>query len=336
MSSKPPPTAREYVIHGIPRSLFTRKLEAAFEFYCLPYRQAARSIGQDELGERAGTHQIPILETPEGWALADTTPILELLDARVPARRMFPPGPLGVLVHVVEEILDEWVARVMVHYRWHYIENTVAVIEEFAGRTLTPEEAAQHPLAQWGPRACRATGTEYPAQREAAEVEYMGIIAALEAQLEHSAFALGDRPTAVDTILLGGLLAHTHADPIPDLSAFERVCAWAEGGAFAAARESAGAELAAFPKSTPFAAHILDIGATQYAPFLEANAEALAQGAKAVEVETYGERTSYLARPYPEQSRALVQRRIRDQLTDAERQAVSPWLEETRLTCFLP
>ena len=96
---------------------------------------------------------------------------------------------------------------------------------------------------------------------------------ALEAQLATTAFALGDRPTAVDAIVLGGLHAHTHADPIPELSAYTRVLAWADGGAFAAA-ESPSDDLAAFPESTPFAQAVLGVGAAQYAPFVVENATA--------------------------------------------------------------
>ena len=49
---------------------------------------------------------------------------------------------------------------------------------------------------------------------------------ALEEQLATTRYALGDRPTAADTILLGGLRAHTNQDPIPDLSRFTRVLEW--------------------------------------------------------------------------------------------------------------
>jgi glutathione S-transferase len=327
----------EYVIHGIPRSLFTRKLQAAIAFYGLPHRIEPRGTGADDpLGQRAGTHQIPVLETPENWVLADTTPILQLLDARVPSRRLFPEGPLGVLVHIVEEVLDEWVARVMVHYRWHYAKNTAYVLEQFTGKKFSEEEAQEHPVAQWGPRACRATGTEFLAQQEAAEAEYLGLMEALQTQLSCTAFALGDRPTAVDCILLGGLHAHTNADPIPDLSPYPKVLAWAEGGATDAAGSESEGALAAFPESTAFAQHVLRIGREEYVPFVEANAEALDAGAKAFEIKTYGETTSYLTRPYPEQSRRLIQSRIRDQLTDPERSEVSAWLEEVGLACFLP
>src|SRR5262249_51701737 len=163
------------------------------------------------------------LQTPENWMLADTTPILDLLDGRFPQRRLFPAGPLGVLVHVVEEILDEWCARVMVHYRWHYEENTRHVVAAILGREVSLEEAREPPIAKWGPRACRATGTETPHQQKHAEQEYLTLLHALEGQLGRTRYALGDRSTAVDAILLGGLRAHTNADPVPDLSEFPRV-----------------------------------------------------------------------------------------------------------------
>jgi hypothetical protein len=109
-----------------------------------------------------------------------------------------------------------------------------------------------------------------------------------------------------------------------------------EGGAFEAARNVGQAQLTAFPASTPFARHVLAIGAAQYAPLVEANARALAEGSKAAEVETYGETTSYLARAYPEQSRQMIQRRVRDQLNPEERHDVEAWLKELGLGCFLP
>ena len=324
----------EYIVYGGAISLFTRKLEAAFRFYRAPFRMASKNAeNRAEIEARSKTHQVPVLETPENWMIADTTPIIAMLDARFPSRRLVPTGPLGVLVHVVEEVLDEWFARVMVHYRWHYEENTRYVVSLVLGHEVGVEEARNFPLAKWGPRACRATGTESTRQQEAAEREYLATLTALEEQLGTSGYALGDRPTAVDAILLGGLRAHTNADPIPDLGAYTRILAWDEKEAD---RWDGGGELAAFPASTPFAAHILAIGRDHYAPVLLGNAKALAAGEKAFVVETYGEDVSYLTRPYPEQSRRLVQTRIRDQLDARERDEVGNWLETCGLTaCFM-
>jgi glutathione S-transferase len=325
----------DYVVYGPPISLFTRKLESALRFYRAPHRIEAKDPSNAaDLESRSGTHQVPVLRTPENWILSDTTPILTLLDARFPSRRLFPEGPLGVLVHVVEEVLDEWFARTMVHYRWHYPENTRHTIAVLSGRELSLDEARQHPLAQWGPRSCRATGTESEHHQKAAEAEYLAMLEALEAQLGKSRYALGDRPTAVDTILLGGLRAHTNADPIPDLSVYPRVMAW--DASEADAWDGQG-ELAAFPKSTSFADHLLGVGRDHYADFVLGNARAVAAGEKAFVIETYGEELSYLARAYPERSRRMIQDRIRNRLDDAERDAVASWLEERGLAaCFLP
>lgn len=326
---------RAYTVHGVPMSLFTRKLEAALDFYDVPYTQAHKGTRDgSELESRAGSHQIPVLITPENWALADTTPIIGALDERYPLRRMIPTGLEGLLVHIVEEILDEWVARVMVHYRWHYPENTQDVLATGFGVELSLEEAVKHPAAQWGPRACRATGTELIEHQQAAENEYIALLEALETQLGITPYALGGRPCAVDCMLLGGLRAHTHRDPIPDLSRFSQVLQWnAQSGA---SWDGNGA-LANFPVSTPFAQFVLELGRDHYAPFLLGNAQALTEGQKAFVIDTYNTPCSYLARPYPEQSRQMIFDRIRHQLDDDERARAKQWLEDTGLAaCFWP
>ena len=157
---------------------------------------------------------------------------------------------------------------------------------------------------------------------------------ALERQLGETGYALGDRPTAVDAILLGGLRGHTNSDPLPDLSHYVRVVAWDERRAD---EWKGDGELAAFPESTPFPAHILAVGRECYADFVLGNARALDKGAKAFTIETYGEAVSYLTRPYPERSRRMIQARIRDRLDEAERKRVLGWLEEQELAeCFAP
>ncbi len=328
---------REYVLYGGRLSYFSRKLEAALRFYAAPFRFESKSPELREMIEtRSGTHQVPVLLTPENWMIADTTPLIGLLDGRYPFRRLVPTGSLGVLVHLVEEVLDEWSARVMVHYRWHYDESTRHAVQTMTGRELTLEEARESQIANWGRRACRATGTESEHQQKAAEEEYQRILGALESQLTATRYALGDRPTAVDAVLLGGLRAHIDEDPTPKamLHAYPGVIEWCEN---AADRWDGTGELVAFPDSTPFARHVLQVAAHAYKPFLLGTSGALASGQKAFVATTYGEDVSYLARPYPEQSRQLILDRIRNQLTGQERSEVARWLEERDLAdCFLP
>ena len=201
-----------YVLYGSELSYFTRKLEAALILYGVDFEFRGKTAeNREELELRSGTHQVPVLHTPENWMIADTTPLLHLLDGRMPERRLFPPGPIGILVHVLEEYFDEWIARTMVHYRWHYPRSA-----EFASLKMSGgnAEAAARVLS-WGPRACRATGTESEHQQRAAEAEYVRILEAMEKQLGETPYMLGTRPTALDCILLGGLRGHTNMDPDP-------------------------------------------------------------------------------------------------------------------------
>lgn len=311
-----------YVLYGSRQSLFTLKLEAALIFYGAAYEfRLKRGLpNAEEIEQRAGTHQVPVLQTPEDWILSDTTPIIDLLDQRFPARRLVPEGPLGVLTHIVEEYLDEWIARTMVHYRWHYPASAAFASRAIAGGD---EQVAEF-IRGWGPRACRATGTETPFHQRAAEEEYRRLLDAADSQLSRTRYLLGDRPTSVDCMMLGEFRAHTLHDPDPRqvMERYPRLVSWAEGGADA--WEGSG-ERAPFPDSTPFARHVLTEMRKTYLPVLAANAGALRDGAKAFTVDTFGEVASYLTRSYPERSRAMIRERIA-RLTPEEQTVVGAWL----------
>lgn len=312
-----------YTIYGGELSYFTRKLEAAMIFYGADFELKRKR--NPKIEARSGTHQIPVLHTPEDWMIADTTPLLRMLDARFAERAMFPASELGVLVHVLEEYFDEWIARTMVHYRWHYPESA-----EFAAARMSDgnKEIAER-ILKWGPRACRATGTESEQQQRAAEEEYLRILEAAESQLKETKFLLGDRPTAVDCIVLGGLRAHTCMDPVPKrvTTAYPTVVEWAESRADT---WNGGGELAAFPTSTPFARTILGEMATTYKPYVLGNRDAQDAGSKAFHARIYGEDVSYLSRPYPEQSRRMVAAHIAELGTDG-RDAIHAWLDQYHL-----
>lgn len=325
----------EYTIFGRDISAFTRKLESAFECYGADFVVKLKTAeNKTALENRSGTHQIPVLRTPENWILADTTPIMMLMDSRLPHRRLFPSGPNGVLVHILEDVLDEWMCRTMVHFRWHYDENTAFIISKLSGENLDASTARQHQLAQWGLRSCRATGTESVVQQAYAEKEYFGIINALESQLSATPYALGYRPTAVDTVLMGTFRAHTNYDPYPDMSGYTRVIEWNNRDHRAATSDRA---IDAFENPTPFIDHLLRITREQYQPFILANRAARLNGEKAFVIDTYGEQVSYLARDYPESSRRLIVKRIINELTAGEQEKVLSWLRDQDLfECFAP
>ena len=65
-----------YVIYGGQLSYFTRKLEAACLFYGLEFEMRNKNQSDPaNIEVRSGTHQVPVLQTPENWMIGDTTPI---------------------------------------------------------------------------------------------------------------------------------------------------------------------------------------------------------------------------------------------------------------------
>ena len=322
---------KTYTIYGGELSLFTRKLESACIFHGLDFQLAAKTrSNRANIESRSGTHQVPVLQTPENWMIADTTPLIALLDSRSTSLALFPCGAAGALVHILEEFFDEWVARVMVHYRWHYPASA-----EFASQRMANGDAALATrLCDWGPRACRATGTQSAGQQQAAEAEYLALMQAADQQLRSTRFLLGDRPTALDCIVLGGLRAHTLMDPDPKavVGQFETLADWSKERAH---RWRRGGELAPLPASTPFAQFVLTQMHATYARFALANAAAQRAGAKACAANIYGESVSYLSRAYPEQSRLMLCQRI-DELQGSQRELITDLLKLHRLDdCFV-
>ncbi len=295
----------KYTYYGHDLSYFSRKLESALVFYGADFDRVQVNLGipTEEARKRAGTHVIPVLETPEGWALWDTTPIMRMLDARF-STKMFASGELGVLIHIIENFLDEWLGRTMVHYRWHYRE-----CAEFAAPIMgNGDEQIAKGIAAWGLKACRATGVEPPHQQAMVEAEYERILAAVDVQLRQTRYLLGDAPCAVDAVILGGLRAHTMVDPVPSrlVDKYPRVREWATIGGRADAWNGSGS----LDGDTGFARFMLEEMQKAFVPFTLANRKALGAGEKVFTANIYDENVTYLARPYPEKACQMVSEHI--------------------------
>lgn len=296
-----------YTWYGHPFSYFSMKLDAALGFYGLPFNKVEVTLATElePIRKRAGTHMIPVLETPEGWALWDTTPIMFMLDARVPNRAMFGNGLNGLLVHMIENFLDEWLGRTMVHYRWHYPESA-----EFAAPQLASgNKDVAKGIAAWGLKACRATGVDTPHQQKMAEAEYERILNTAELQLGQSRYLMGNAPCAVDAVILGGLRAHTMKDPAPArlVARFPRVVEWAKSGAN---NWDGIGDLADINAPTDFAITMLAEMANGFIPFILGNRAALEAGEKTFNARIYDEEVSFLTRPYPEKACQMVNNHI--------------------------
>ena len=324
-----------YTIYGVRLSWFTRKLEAAFELRGIPFRSAVRTLSiQNELELLSGTHQIPVLVAPDGEVRIDSTSIMQWLDRTHPEHPLYPEGPLGALVDVLEEVADEWLPRTAMNFRWQYDECSSwaarqLALESAPGVAPAVQELIEATVADWGQRSCRALGVTSEGQRAAALDEMDRLLEALDSQLGRTAYTLGDRPTAVDAALLGALRAHILADPVPRkrYRGLRNVCSWSDKKH----RPQEGS-LAPFPEATPFARTLMDIARGPYARYVAGNREALARNEKAFVIENLGEEVSYKSLRALEDSRRHLGQRVVRASKETRGNEVTKWLQDWELT----
>lgn len=316
MSTLSDPTT--YRLYGYSLSYFSRKLEAALDWYGMPYEFLLKSPETTPaLEKRSGTNQVPVLVTPQDECLADTTPIMWMLDERYPERALFPSGVAGAIVQIIEEYLDEWLTRVVMHYRWSYDECT-----QSASSILGKEAAPQAPhviasmLTHWGKRVVRARGMSTEPLQQAGEAEWIRLLDHLDVQLERNDFTLGSRPSAIDAVLLGGLRGHFRPDPVPArvLADYPHISTWIDQ----AATWNGEGKWIADPEENPFVHFMLSEMGGAYRTYILANSRAVHAQEKAFVCETYGHSVSYKAQPYTEVSRTKTKARLESKLSTGQ------------------
>ncbi len=120
-----------FSVYGLTVSYFTRKVTGYLDYAGIPWRLAP-GIGLHLAAREAGWNGgIPVITTPDGELIWDSTAVILHLDAQVaprhPERAILPEDPtLAFLVHVLEDFSDEWFYRPAVGTRWLWPENTVA------------------------------------------------------------------------------------------------------------------------------------------------------------------------------------------------------------------
>ena len=212
----PPPTTLR--LYGAEISYFSAKVRAYLRWKGLPFEEvsASRAVYQQIIMPHIGFPVIPVVHTPEGTWLQDSTDIIDALEAQHPEPRIRPPGAVQHLVARLLELLgDEWLLLPAMHYRWHH--NRDWALQAF-GALAMPEasEAEQRsvgeriaaPFAQ----AAELLGAA-PAMHTAVEQAYLGLLHELNTHFAQHPFVLGEHASVADFGLYGPLYAHLYRDP---------------------------------------------------------------------------------------------------------------------------
>lgn len=225
---------------GVPGSPYTRKMLALLRYRHIPYElligDQAHAAGMPE----PAVALLPTFYLPgkKGKIVAevDSTPLIRRLEAGFEPRSVIPPDPqLAFLNYLIEDYADEWLTRVMFHYRWRSaddIDRAGTLLPLWTGLALTPQQHAQRKARIVDRQTGRlhvvgSNDTTAPVIEES----YRRFLSIFDALLQKQPFLFGQRPAAADFAVYGQLTQLAKFDPTPAalcLRDAPRVSAWTD------------------------------------------------------------------------------------------------------------
>ncbi len=229
-----------FTLYGTEVSLYSGKTRAYLRWKGIPFVEQLSTLAvyRQIIVPNIGRRVIPVVRTPEGDYLQDTTAIIDALEARFPEPSVYPTRPAQRLVSLLLELYgDEWLVMPAMHYRWQRKRQNLRFILSEFGRTMRPQTPRLlRPVL--GLLPALVFGGLYPnyfgigkAMHAAVERSYLGFLDDFNAHLAQHAFLLGARPTIGDFGLIGPLYAHLYRDPAPGALMRQRapnVARWVE------------------------------------------------------------------------------------------------------------
>ena len=209
-----------YRIFGSELSPYSVKVRSYFRFKGLPHEWLLRGpANQAEFQQYAKLPLVPLVVTPEGEGIQDSTPIMEKLEKANPEPSLIPKdGTLAFISALLEEYGDEWGNKWMFHYRWAYQPDVWSTAERIAQQmvgaqgTLAVAQGRAAVAERMVPRIGFVGSNEVT--RPTIEGSFKRAVALLEAHLADRVYVLGGRPAMAD-FGLWGQLYELATDPTP-------------------------------------------------------------------------------------------------------------------------
>lgn len=314
MSKDAVPTHR---IYGAEASPYSVKVRSYFRYKGIPHRWVIRNPStEEEFRRHARLPLIPLVVTPEGEGIQDSTPILDRFEAWHPEPSIHPEDRVaGFVSALVEEFGDEWGNKWMFHLRWaREVDQRASAMRLAATMAPDADEAARRVLADRIRE--RMVGRVWFVGSSAAtapiiEESFEEALPLLEVHLRERPYLFGARPAFADFGLFpqiyeawtdptGGALVEGRA---PAVLAWIQRMLWprAEG------------PFEPFERLEPTLAPLLEqqVGAL-FVPWTLANEAALAQGREEFEVELGGRKWAQKPQKYHARSLAALRERYRE------------------------
>jgi glutathione S-transferase len=322
--------AEVYRIIGAEMSPYSVKVRSYFRYKAIPHQWVLRNAeSQAEFEKYARMPIIPLVVTPEGTGIQDSTPIIDAMEKLFPAPSIHPDDPVAHFISaLIEEFGDEWGNKWMFHYRWARDVDQISSAGRIARMRGPAADEEKHAAFAGQVRARMVDRVWFVGSNAVTapqiEAGFVSMLALLNAHLAARPYLFGARPAYGD-FGLWGQIYEMWTDPTaggliggsaPQVLDWVHRMLWPrEEGAFEA-----------WPSLAPTLMPILrqQIGA-QFMPWTCANEKALAEARDEFSV-TLGDRI-WTQKPQKYQARSLAM--LRAKYADAaDKGGLDPVLRE--------
>jgi glutathione S-transferase len=213
---------KSYILYGWHLSYFSGKVRCYLQHKNIPFADTPVDLWTltRAIKQRFGIPVMPVVVTPEGEWLQDSSAIIDHLELVFPDRPVVPASPVQrFAAHLLETWGDEWWTPIAMHTRWSFPEN-YALFEREAGQALLPRFPAfirriavarvARQLRSYLPRVGIV-----PEQFAIMDGWTVRVLDHLEAHFRANAYLLGGKPTIGDFGLIGPMYGHLGRDPWP-------------------------------------------------------------------------------------------------------------------------
>ncbi len=329
---------KEYTLYVFYVSFFSGKMQAYLRYKEIPHKTVEPKWGEilNVIYPSTGLMKLPVVKTPDGQWLQDTTPMMDWFEERFPQGRIIPEDPFqAFFCRLLEDYADEWLWRPVLHYRWSYPADSIGEGRRYAETFLSdmplPKALTAFTARDRGFKVYVKGDGVTNETRAHVEGIYTGTLTRLQAIFETQPFLLGGRPCLADIGFFASMFRHGTMDPTPALIMHERAPAVFEWVArlWNSRHSTTQGEWVRAGTLPPGWTPILkDIGEA-YLPYLHANAVAWKEGRKHFDFEVQGVR--YRKLPVV-QYRVWCRERLQDHLAavpNTARAAVEALLQQT-------
>jgi glutathione S-transferase len=319
-------------IFGIELSPYSVKVRSYFRYKQIPHEWVIRSgANQAEFQKYAKLPLVPLVVSPSGEAVQDSTPIIEHFEKLHPEPSIHPSEPVSAFASaLLEEFGDEWGNKWMFHYRWARDVDQISAALRIATASAPPGISDEQISALSEQVRGRMVGRVWfvgSSAQTAPQIEqsFRDAIALLEAHLASRPYLFGARPAFAD-FGLWGQIYNAWTDPTPGAligGRFPAVLAWVQRMLFPRVE----GEFEPWAQLTGTLSPLLErqVGRL-FLPWSVANAAAIAANREEFTVELAGK--TWTQKPQKYHARSLAALRAKYAAV-GDRSALDPLLEKT-------